>query len=264
MSQDSHLLRMICRYATTRSTNEPIPYLLTLISGKLAKNVLAYTLLTDGIPIVYQGQEQHLSGNGTPYNREALWTTSYNTSATLYTFTQTLNQIRTQAIFSSTNYTTYNNYVIYQDLHTLAMRKGYNGSQIITVLSNLGVFGSNYTLSLSATETGYTAGMDVTELLGCTNTTVDNSNTLEVRMGQGLPKVFYPTELLAGSGMCGTIKTVPTTSGFITPGGSPPSSPSSPIPSRTPLGKATSTATPTWFHMFASTLAVFILQYWLA
>ncbi|KAL9097873.1 MAG: hypothetical protein Q9165_000199 [Trypethelium subeluteriae] len=232
------------------------------MSGKLAKNVLAYTLLTDGIPIVYQGQEQHLSGNGTPYNREALWPTSYNTSATLYTFTQTLNQIRTQAISSSTNYTTYNNYVTYQDLHTLAMRKGYNGSQIITVLSNLGVFGSNYTLSLSTSETGYTAGMGVTELLSCTNTTINTSSTLEVSMGQGLPKVFYPTQLLAGSGMCGTIKTVPTTSGFITPGGSSPSSPSS--PSRTPLGKATSTATPTWYHIFAATLAVFILQYLLS
>ena len=232
------------------------------LSGKLAKNVLAYTLLTDGIPIVYQGQEQHFSGNGTPYNREALWTSNYNNSAELYTFTQALNQIRTRAMLSSTNYTTYNNYVVYQDLHTLAMRKGYNGSQVITVLSNYGVFGSNYSLRLSASETGYTAGMEVTELLGCTNSTIDPTSTLEVLMGQGLPKVFYPTQLLAGSGMCGTTKSVTSTSGFAIPGAPSPSTSSH--PTATPLGLAASTSTPSCFRTFAGILAVALLQYWLS
>ena len=235
-----------------------LEFMLIFELEQLAKNVLAYTLLTDGIPIVYQGQEQHLSGNGTPYNREALWPTDYNTTSTLYTFTQTLNKIRSQAVLSSTNYTIYNNYVIYQDLHTLAMRKGYNGSQMITVLSNLGVFGSNYSLSLS--KTGFTSGMEITELLGCTNTTVGASNTLEVSMGQGLPKVFYPTQLLTGSGMCGTAKNVTTTSGFASPG--EPSTTGS-IPSKTPLGLAGSLIIPNEFHVSVGILAVVFLQSWL-
>lgn len=231
---------------------------------KLAKNVLAYTLLTDGIPIVYQGQEQHLSGNGTPYNREAMWTTNYNTSSELYTFTQTLNHIRAQAVSSSTNYTIYNNYVVYQDLHTLVMRKGYDGAQVITVLNNFGVFGSNYTLPLSVSETGFTAGMDVTELFSCTNSTIDHTSTLDVPMGQGLPKVYYPTQLLAGSGMCGTTKAVTTTSGFATPGAPSPSTTGSNHPSPTPLGLAATTAIPNCFHMIFGTLAVALLQYWLS
>ena len=40
----------------------------------LAKNVLAFIIFTDGIPIVYAGQEQHFNGGIDPANREATWT----------------------------------------------------------------------------------------------------------------------------------------------------------------------------------------------
>lgn len=39
----------------------------------LAKNALAFTVLGDGIPIVYQGQEQQFAGGDDPWCREALW-----------------------------------------------------------------------------------------------------------------------------------------------------------------------------------------------
>ena len=39
----------------------------------LAKNAIAFTIMGDGIPIVYQGQEQHFSGGADPGSREALW-----------------------------------------------------------------------------------------------------------------------------------------------------------------------------------------------
>lgn len=67
----------------------------------LAKNIIAYTILADGIPIIYEGQEQHynaLGGSSVPYNREAIWYSDYNTEATLYQFIKTLNTIRTYAI----------------------------------------------------------------------------------------------------------------------------------------------------------------------
>ena len=66
-----------------------------------AKNVLAFTMLTDGIPIVYQGQEQHYNaegGSSTPYNREAIWLSGYNTDAELYQLVTSLNAIRHNAI----------------------------------------------------------------------------------------------------------------------------------------------------------------------
>lgn len=67
----------------------------------LAKNIVAFTILADGIPIIYQGQEQHYSavgGSNAPYNREAIWLSKYDTEATLYQFIKTLNNIRTYAI----------------------------------------------------------------------------------------------------------------------------------------------------------------------
>ena len=80
------------------------------------------------------------------------------------------------------------------------MRKGTDGSQLITVLSNLGASGSSYTLSLS--NTGYSAGQSLTELLSCTSVTVDSSGNVPVSMASVLPRVFYPTSLLQGSNIC--------------------------------------------------------------
>jgi alpha-amylase len=77
------------------------------------------------------------------------------------------------------------------------MRKGYTGNQTITVLSNQGEKGSEYTLSLP--DTGFTAGMKLTEIFTCKNITVDSSGIVSVPMAFGLPRVLYPTALLKGS-----------------------------------------------------------------
>lgn len=71
-----------------------------------AKNVLAFLFLTDGIPIVYAGQEQHYSGSNDPYNREPVWWSSYSTSSELYKFIATTNKIRKLAISKDSTYLT--------------------------------------------------------------------------------------------------------------------------------------------------------------
>lgn len=73
----------------------------------LAKNALAFTILSDGIPIIYAGQEQHYSGGSNPWNREATWLSGFDTSAELYQFIAVLNQIRNYAIAWDNGYTTY-------------------------------------------------------------------------------------------------------------------------------------------------------------
>lgn len=188
----------------------------------LAQNVLAYTLLADGVPIVYYGQEQRFNGASDPTNREALWLGEggFDTSSPLYKLVSQLNQIRNQAIFDNEEYLTYNNWAIYSDTSTIAMRKGEAGSQIVTVLSNLGANGASYTLSLPATDTGFTANEALVEVLSCSQVTTDGSGNLAVVMGYGLPKVchlqrslkvmlltialqvYYPTTNLKGSGVC--------------------------------------------------------------
>jgi alpha-amylase len=168
----------------------------------LAKNAIAFTILMDGIPIIYYGQEQHYSGGDVPDNREALWTSDYSTSATLYTFIKTVNAIRTQAIANDDSYLTYNAYSVYSDSSTIVLRKGYTGYQIISVHSNLGASGSSYTLTLTSAETGFTAGESVTEVLSCTTYTTDSSGSLAAAMSGGLPLIFYSTSGLSGSGLC--------------------------------------------------------------
>jgi alpha-amylase len=59
----------------------------------LLKNVNVWNILFDGIPIVYQGQEQRFRGNSDPYNREALWLSGFPTNATLYVLIKFLNRM---------------------------------------------------------------------------------------------------------------------------------------------------------------------------
>lgn len=81
------------------------------------------------------------------------------------------------------------------------MRKGFDGKQIITVLSNLGSGGASYTLQLGGT--GYPAGMQVTDVYTCTSSVVGSNGQLPVPMGAGEPRILYPSERLVGSGICG-------------------------------------------------------------
>jgi hypothetical protein len=121
-------------------------------------------MLQDGIPIIYNGQEQHYSGAGVPNNREDLWRSAYSTSSTLYTYIKRINAIRAWALQKDTGYLTYKAYPVYSDQHTIAVRKGAN-SQVISVFTNSGASGKSYSITLTSSATGFTAKQSVTELL---------------------------------------------------------------------------------------------------
>ncbi|KAL4764014.1 alpha-amylase [Aspergillus foveolatus] len=166
----------------------------------LAKNVAAFVILSDGIPIIYAGQEQHYSGAGDPANREATWLSGYDTTSELYQFIAKTNQIRNHAIWQNETYLSYKNYAIYNENNVLAMRKGFDGSQIITILTNAGANAGSSTVSVP--NTGYTAGAAVTEIYTCEDITVSDSGEVSVPMESGLPRVLYPKAKLEGSGIC--------------------------------------------------------------
>ncbi|KAG4433656.1 hypothetical protein IFR05_010859 [Cadophora sp. M221] len=168
----------------------------------LAKNAIAFTILADGIPIIYEGQEQHYNGGDVPYNRDAIWYSGYSTTSTLYTWIASLNQTRNQAIYKDSTYLTYKAYPIYSDSSSIVMRKGFTGYQIISVFTNLGAGGGSYTLNLAASITGFTAGQVLVEIGACTAYTVDGGGNLAVQMAGGLPRIFYPKAQLVGSGIC--------------------------------------------------------------
>lgn len=182
--------------------NHDNPRFPSLTSDKsLAKNAIAFTMLMDGIPIVYQGQEQHYSGSGVPYNREALWLSGYNTTAELYTWITDLNAIRSWAISFNSTYLDYDAYPIYSDSSTIAMRKGFTGDQVVSVYSNVGSNGSA-TVTLEAGVTGFTAGQAVVDVMSCTAFTAGSSGDLSVTIRQGLPRILYPESALSGSTFC--------------------------------------------------------------
>lgn len=164
----------------------------------LAANAIAFTMLADGIPIIYQGQEQHYTGGQDPANREAIWLSSYNTDAELYKLITTLNRARTNAVQMDDAYLTTLQEPIYADANTLVMRKGSDGSAVIAVLSNLGSQGQNYTLDVNGLYTGYPANTSLTDVVSCCTVTVGENGNIAVPMASGAPRVLYATDKLNG------------------------------------------------------------------
>ena len=141
----------------------------------LLKSALAFALLSDGIPIVYYGAEQQFSGQTDPDNREALWTSGYNTSVPLYGHIAAINAAR-NAIANVSTYTYWSPYWTWKSKfitvrdEVVVVRKGYDYS-IVTILTNRGRNSKNlgpYTIG----DTNFIDGDEIMDVLGCTTQTV--------------------------------------------------------------------------------------------
>lgn len=169
----------------------------------LAANAMAFSILADGIPKYYYGQEQHLTGNYSPYNRQALWENNPSTTSNLYTLTTTLNTIRNHAISVNSDYISNNSVLLYTDGSTYAARKGANGAQIVSVLSNQGSNGGAYTLNI---DKAADPGTNLTEIVTCTSYLTSSKGTVALKMDKGAPRVLFPTAKMDGTGICGFAK----------------------------------------------------------
>ncbi|KAJ2980566.1 hypothetical protein NUW58_g6913 [Xylaria curta] len=154
----------------------------------LAKNAIAATMMMDGIPIIYQGQEHHYRGRDDPDNREPLWTSQYSTDSELYKAIQKLNQVRNRAIAADPKYVDYQAWPVSPHSRAIVLRKGFPGAQIVSVQTNIGSNGQSFDA--------------LTEIMSCTSITTDGSGTLSFNQNSQ-PKVFFPTAQLPGSGLCG-------------------------------------------------------------
>ncbi|PYH63383.1 alpha-amylase [Aspergillus vadensis CBS 113365] len=204
----------------TFTANQDVPRFGSYTSDiSLARNILTSSMLADGIPILYYGEEQHLTGSYNPVNREALWLTSYSMDSTsLPTLVQSLNRLRsyasgdgeqyTQKSQSGSDYLSYLTAPIYNSTHILATRKGFAGNQVVSVVSNLGAKPSSKAttkITLGSDETGFQAKQNVTEILSCKTYVTDSSGNLAVDLSSdGGPRVYYPTDSLKDStDICG-------------------------------------------------------------
>jgi len=75
--------------------NHDVPRFLYSGKGTTAlANALLFIFTEEGIPCVYYGTEQELTGGNDPANREDLWSTSYSTDTSTYRWIQRLTQLR--------------------------------------------------------------------------------------------------------------------------------------------------------------------------
>jgi alpha-amylase len=180
--QDSTLLG-------TFTENQDQPRLANYTSDlSLLKNAMTFALLTDGIPIIYYGSEQQFSGQTDPYNREALWTSGYNTNAPLYGHIASINAAR-NAIANASTYTYWSPYwtwkskFIFAPGEVIAVRKGYDHS-IVTLMSNRGQDSPDlgpYTIG----DTNFDEGDTIMDVLGCTTQVVQQYGKFKLRKQYG-------------------------------------------------------------------------------
>lgn len=131
-------------------------------------------------------------------------------STSLPLLVQSLNRIRSYASSdgkkstiapkSGTDYLSYLSLPIYNSTNILAMRKGFAGNQVVSVVSNLGAKPATKAttkITLGSDGTGFSSSQNVTELLSCKTFVTDSSGNLNVDLSSdGGPRVYYPTESL--------------------------------------------------------------------
>lgn len=160
----------------------------------LARNVITFTMLTDGIPIIYQGQEQHfrsLGGESDPYNREALWPSGYDRTHELYKLISLLNKVRKHAMHDDSMFLTTRAKVIHMSSQTIAIEKG----GLLIVLSNGGSQSANYTRSI---QTRFMTRSLVTDVLSCETQMVKRNGSLDVTLAAGQPRIYYSSTRTGG------------------------------------------------------------------
>ncbi|KAJ7633706.1 glycoside hydrolase family 13 protein [Mycena rosella] len=157
------------------------------------KNLAALNILADGVPVVYYGQEQALTGSNDPANREALWLTGFATTNNLVPTFTSLNRFRNRVVRTSPPFlTTLAKYTLLSS-SVITVRKG----KVVLVLTNSG----NGVVTNMVVD-GFSRDLDLVEVLSCSESRADGTGRLPVVL-KGEPMALYPKSLLVGSGICG-------------------------------------------------------------
>lgn len=146
------------------------------------KNALVWTLYTEGIPIIYYGTEQGFNGGVDPNNREALWTSGFDTSKDLYQFLKTSINYRKKAKVWS-----YEQVERWQDDNFYAFTRG----STLVCLTNVGTTGATQTRTITYHE--YPVGTKLCNIYWPNDDCITvTSAGITVTLLHGEPKVYYP------------------------------------------------------------------------
>ncbi|KJA27291.1 glycoside hydrolase family 13 protein [Hypholoma sublateritium FD-334 SS-4] len=160
-------------------------------------NAMTFTFMSDGIPIVYYGQEQSFSGNADPLNREPLWPSDY-AKTNSYNLMTTLNTFR-NFLVNTTSWATQQAQILTTSTYGIAIMKG----PVISIMTNIGSPPQNGTHI--AVTSPYPQNTAMVNILTCAQWVVGSEGTLvtQYTLG-GVPTILIPLQLLNGSGLCNT------------------------------------------------------------
>lgn len=159
-------------------------------------NAMVFNFMSDGIPIVYYGQEQGFSGAADPFNREPLWPSGYANTST-YQLVTTLNKLRNFLINTTTDWLTSEMEVLTTTDTGISILKG----SVISVMTNIGSPPANVS---TAVYTPFSNSLATTDVLSCKQWAVGSNGTVEVEYTRGgQPVILVPDSILQNSGLCG-------------------------------------------------------------
>ncbi|ELR25454.1 acidstable alpha-amylase [Acanthamoeba castellanii str. Neff] len=148
---------------------------------KLYQNAITYTLMAQGIPIIYYGTEQGYDGTNDPNNRESLWQTRFSTQNPLYQLIRTIVSYRKQAQVWQ-----YPQVQRYSDDTFYAFTRGTTFVALTNAGSNSG------TLMRTITYHPYKEGTKLCEIFYPTDCVVVQNGSFPVYLDNGESKIFYP------------------------------------------------------------------------
>ncbi|EIM82537.1 glycoside hydrolase family 13 protein [Stereum hirsutum FP-91666 SS1] len=160
-------------------------------------NAMVFNFMSDGIPIMYYGQEQGLTGSGDPYNRGPLWTSGYAMTET-YNLTATVNMIRNY-LTNQTDWAKTPAQVLTTEPDGIAIMKG----EVLSILTNIGSPPQNDSVKAY---TSWEESFSTTDVLSCTQYAVGSNGTVQVNYNKGgKPVILVPDEIVNKAGMCGSL-----------------------------------------------------------
>ncbi|CDO69036.1 Glycoside Hydrolase Family 13 protein [Trametes cinnabarina] len=134
-------------------------------------NAMTFNWMSDGIPILYYGQEQGFNGNADP--------------------------LRNHLINATDDWLTSQVQVLSSTQEAIAFMKG----NVVTVLTNVGSPPANVTI---AARTPFSNSLSTTDILTCTQFAIGSNGSVEVEYSKGgRPVILVPDDLLDNSGLCG-------------------------------------------------------------
>jgi len=158
-------------------------------------NALTLNFMSDGIPVIYYGQEQSFSGNADPYNREPLWPSLYKITPT-YNFIATLNQFR-NFIVNTTDWVKQEAQILTLSPQGMAIMKG----PVISIVTNIGSPAQNGTYI--SVRSPYPADTALINIFDCQQWVVGYEGLLVAQYTKGgVPTILMPGDKLEGSGFC--------------------------------------------------------------